>query len=1451
MNFGYSKYLFLISFLSATIFHSNLCLAQKKSVPQTSNQKEKKDNFSWVPVNYTKNNIDTKSAIVQNLQKVKSGEMSAKQFYQELAKIPMPEGKEPRHVLMEIKKEILQQYGPEGLAKVLGPQFKEGGTPVERILLSERKKIVMQGINETIKHFQGQNLRNGHRFSVYYAPIGSWMSELPKQMQFAGDIDFSFICADLKLATDMKNFFDIFIKREIHMTPENLDAPCTVHGQATPEVFVGKHGQEFAEGSIKQVKRIDTGGNIDSIPFTPFQHALENMLLESKYASNPLPDIRNSKWKGEPGISLEMIRHFEHDITSKNVFTNLESFMKAAKYVKRSNDAVKNAGGSVNNDALSKLCDDLIANKKQPHQVQSDIIRAYFERINQPLPIEVKLKPESGGKSALNIEINEKIIRKFWDDCSKAMWENASKGFDAQLKHIKSKTSTADSAIRFVEELDQMREMIEIEMRVLNDQKVGVKNIDADFYSKVQEFRSLCKEQFKGKNLLHLLPIEDRKTFQFIEENLKRGQPINIQLALGALINVSETLNNYLDLIDETLLGEIRANKMDWKTYLIKANDLTWAKKTDQFLGRWTLSERQKAFLNLVNRQKNIIEIKMNDIIANSAATRGVRNVNQIINRSFESSTAGQLSMKALTAINLANEIPVYIDLAAKEDWSGLAAEFIIRRVPLGSAANNLYMGRYMLAVWDVGVTIVPPAALLELTYRISEWTAEQSWQIMWSEELDKFTDDLYENAEFQLIKTEEIDGKIELTQWKLKSVTYKGEKFDDIPAFIKLKQRHIEEMHEQCALPLNKRDFPMRYTQDGITDWLNFGWILRENIVNQDPFLVFIDELKKNPIVGEKLKRHYLDLWYTRFEQVKLDYILHMIKMLEERRSAEKAYISGQLPLITTKLTQLAANLQISDQMDDNLENEMGGTIYSLYTWVRDWALGIKRSLSDEAAVWEHDKECVRILQRYLKAYIKIEQIRNDMESKISTEKKGDFGLRILTGPLMLTGEPQNDTAQAAHWLQLFQKTRSKVLKELTSIKNRHSTSRGGLDTDPKSYDQRVLKSVTTHDFWGEVWKYIYRNAPKETWSVFDEGLTVKIYQMLKTAAMGKGDDIEEIAQGHHSFHKKQRDKIIKSFEDYYFQEKFNSKQNQKDNKPAFVKKSKEATDNNNDETKKKTDDTPQFVKKSKETDQPEPDDKPAFVKKSLSDEKIKSQPFDPTKDPFEIKSVAMETIDVVDGNKSYEILKTIDVAIIVRSRGEDHILDGKFAFDLLLKKGYFYYKKNVGYIVSEKFVNFDQASNDKPAAPKQEAKKQTKKNPIELKKGFTKDNEYYLESYRASLESYKICQEDYGENCAFRFEDIRDSFPLITNPDPDPQYSPFGNCAYDRDFVDGYERYKELKKEGYDVSRLYCESYNTCYYATPEGYPGKNPVKLKLPYKQIKRPPAGQCKDPYEGLY
>ncbi|MEA1878055.1 MAG: hypothetical protein U9N86_14470, partial [Bacteroidota bacterium] len=237
-------------------------------------EEQKKDKPAWLEVldivasgarakSASGSDLDVRVQIARNLQKILNHQMTAKAFYRELAFMEIPDGLEPRHLLMQVKRDLIRHLGQKGATAYLGLMFSTGGSEVEIELLSWRRKVVFDSINEVLHEFKGQDVIDGgkwtafvagHRgatsnmqitpenFKVFFAGVGSWMDEGFVDMKFAGDIDFSFVSGNPQLAMAMKRAFEAKIINKVGMSAEHFDTPATAHGMADLEVFIGRHG---------------------------------------------------------------------------------------------------------------------------------------------------------------------------------------------------------------------------------------------------------------------------------------------------------------------------------------------------------------------------------------------------------------------------------------------------------------------------------------------------------------------------------------------------------------------------------------------------------------------------------------------------------------------------------------------------------------------------------------------------------------------------------------------------------------------------------------------------------------------------------------------------------------------------------------------------------------------------------------------------------------------------------------------------------------------------------------------------------------------------------------------------------------------------------------------------------------------------------------------------------
>lgn len=1036
--------------------------------------------------------VDTRAAIVQMLMDVKSGTLSPEAFYQKVSRLEIPPGQELRHTLMEVKKDVGNYLGEAGLKRIFGNLTPAGGSDVEAKILTHRKNVVM----ETIKQAIGIYAQTHPKFTMYYGEVGGWPTETAEQMKFAGDIDFNFLSGDLKAAMALKKIFDDLIVKRYGRTPEALDIPCTVHGMATAEVYVGKHGQAFAESVTKKLWPINfdpSKGPIGVAPreqSVPFEEALLRMVMEAKMAAYGLDDLATLKWPNQPGISLEMIRHFEHDIVGKNVYTDLESFVKAAKYAERSFDFLAKDLGedAIKDKLLRKLTSDLTVHKKDP-KMQVTLIKEYFEAVGKPLPFDADFSINPDGKSLATIKTNERIIREFWDLCRKTMWESANVKIRKLIDDFGPKIASLDAgdkagAKAIYDELVKYHEMLEIEDLILRDGNAGVhEHLDAEYQKIIVEFREMVtafKQKIAKNGLLKYIDPQTGKTYAWVEEMLKGDSEFNIRMAGAAMLALPRNVNSILDFIDDGMMDKLRTGKGgdEYIRILRNGRGYSWGEQADKFLkgtrfeGRFT-NTFDAAEANFDEQLKKTTDW-FNSNLESKLASRGLKlmqGVNNTFNESVANSRAGQATMTALMIYNLKDELPAYYRHLENGDWEGLATEFFKRRVPFGSAVERGVMGDYYGVAWEVTSTLVPPAALVRVAVSLGEYLAETGLETYFDEELATFIDSLYEGAKFKIVGVEKAGDDIKISRWKLLSVAYSGNtyEFDEL---IQLEQEGAREMAACLRKPSDQRTecFPMEKIRDGLFEWFRSEDAFREHFKRTDPWIQLIHEMETEPHVGEKLKEYFRYQKYARLEQIKVDFLRKTKEQLEKRRAGEQAALSGNLPKMHDELMTIAEELDIQPQLSATIDEKFGGEITQFFTWMKDYLRGAIRYVRDpDIDVWDVYEELSAFITDNLRAYQKIHTGRADAEKELVNIE--DQGLRLLTGPYFLTGKSEDDEESAAKWIEYSKKAKEDMTGKLSKIKAEEQAEPAELDLKEGAYDRDMLQRLVYHDSFREMW--------------------------------------------------------------------------------------------------------------------------------------------------------------------------------------------------------------------------------------------------------------------------------------------------------------------------------------------------------------------------------------------
>jgi hypothetical protein len=409
-----------------------------------------------------------------------------------------------------------------------------------------------------------------------------------------------------------------------------------------------------------------------------------------------------------------------------------------------------------------------------------------------------------------------------------------------------------------------------------------------------------------------------------------------------------------------------------------------------------------------------------------------------------------------------------------------------------------------------------------------------------WSRELILFQDRLYQSAVFYALAKEDMtryEGGAILGGWHLYKVTYGGTEIE-IEKYLADKANKVGELMRAVQTPHSRREMPPDLIWDPLTGWTKADQVLRLNLAYADGWLTMIEEMKKNPHVGEKLLDHLRDLWFVRWEQVKLEFVRHLKTRLEERRAAELAVELRQLPLMVKELERLARELQIEESMNKQIEAELGGASWEVYRFFLDWAAGRMRALYGEPSIETHIVEAARMTRRYLDTYTLVLDARGKGEEMFAMGIPVNNGLRFLTGPYFLQGSASTDEKTCPRWLLLPPKTRGEDAKELLAIKRKYVPGSNLEEGD--SFDGRMLQMILYHDVWRELWKHVqsqgiqgsagFQTTARE-WivgSFVPAAAREQLDRLIGSQAVP--DPVER-----HGHHTQQRRDLVQRFEEYY----------------------------------------------------------------------------------------------------------------------------------------------------------------------------------------------------------------------------------------------------------------------------------------------------------------------------
>jgi len=1005
-------------------------------------------------------------AIARMLLGVKNGSLTPEGFFKGLGNT----GGNMKDVIR-----VKTSLNNEGLgSEFLGEHYGEGGTRVEEKLLSWRRAQTEAAIKDVIK---GRSSNS----SVFVAYVGSWVGQPSTALKFEGDIDFSFVSRDTNIISALKSAFEARLTERTGLSSQAIDSVCTAHGKAGLEVYIGQHGAEFALSQMKTVDEIlfSEDGlrrlSEDSAAGTvrgALGEAIDRVVRESDLQSSD-PRVAPSKYNAEPGLSMENLRHFYSDIVKEGIYSPVDTVIKAAKYVDRSNNALmKYLGIGSSDPRLSALSGELDKLKKESKVKQMDQkIRAYFQEKYGAMPFSrFEITTSNTGGPWLVTRPNKEIINRFNEDCVSAMWKNVETGYSKRIEDIKKQLdrlselegeeSTKEQAKllgdKLGKEIDDLEKMADTEMGVLRDAGLtheGVAKLHEDFKSLAGEFR-----QGRGKATPDMLKDKQYLKAQF-EAKTKLGRMLGIAYLMNKIekgLDLGDkgmsAINFYLDILDDKLLGELRGDNPDF----------------DRFVTEY------KEAKNLKDSKSKSSALKgLKGTVAN-----GIQQVNRKCNEAIQSTAAGRGAVKGLIAIGLVEEGAAYRDAYLKGGWGELATEFFRRRVPFGSSVEQVIMGNYLAAGWDVVTTLVPPLGLAQAAYGIGRYALiDMPVTLYWTEQLSIFVDTLYATATFKLIGVESYESA-KIGVWRLISAKYTGGVLN-VEQFSKYKQEQIEAMRQQLKKGLSQRDMSLK-AYFSLTDRAFINEMLKKNIAATDPALNLIQQMMSNEYVGPRLLQHYGDFYTVRWEEAKLNFILNMIHQLEERKAIDDALLRGMLPELFAELNKIAKALKIEAALEKEMDKELDtNNLKAIFRWF--W--NIKRDLLSEGQMESDYTKAGEIVKKYLDAYKIVYEARQESEAIFAAGSPVEHGTRILTGSDFLIAKPEEDKRTAVQYYQFVTNTRNSVEKQLMEIKAT-CIPEAKLESE---YDRKTLGYVTQNNVWQGLWgslfkkdNTLYGSAPK-----------------------------------------------------------------------------------------------------------------------------------------------------------------------------------------------------------------------------------------------------------------------------------------------------------------------------------------------------------------------------------
>jgi hypothetical protein len=638
-------------------------------------------------------------------------------------------------------------FGRE-VTKDPGGDVKTGGTEVERALLLSRRKLLDSAISHAIRSAGAAIRSKPERFSVYVAFVGSHPET------FAGDEDVNFLSNDPDAAELIRQGTEAHIRSVVGMGSEELDSILTIHGQATPAVYIGPHGCAYGREALAKnlrIRRANFEQEVLSPEFLSGEVVLEEMTREdaAKSAEAKVIEAIPESQSKEPGLSMEMARHLKCDIIDVKAFDPVDSIIKACKYLTRSNEALRTSGVEVdpNNQALCVFAEAVCSSKsKKDWRLLSKNLQSFF-----PSGTFTYTTFSEGGKLRAQVSSNEAAVSGFMQQVMAAIWNDARASLNQRVATIEAmKSRVTDVEQANPDEINKVRE----EMRALLDMMkaenalLPAKGVEVpdDIISTTENLQKTYDDFLARKGGKPIGP-GDLKLEKAINEWIKSNQPSLKEMAKGYIVKALSTTSDdfnkaysKLDIIDDALLGNLRGESADFDTFMAEAAKVDAAMK---------VSGNSASVASKLQSLKN-------------SAIGIIGSTNRALNEKLAGSLAGRGTVGALKAFNIYQEVNALAEAMSTGSWRAFGTMLVKNHVPLVSASEALYVQEDRLrAAYELICNVFPPVAIPEGIYGMLESMGEWSVGKYHQWNYKHVVDDLYAGSTF------DDSGKLE-------SITYK-----------------------------------------------------------------------------------------------------------------------------------------------------------------------------------------------------------------------------------------------------------------------------------------------------------------------------------------------------------------------------------------------------------------------------------------------------------------------------------------------------------------------------------------------------------------------------------------------------------------------------------------------------------------------------------------------------